>query len=139
MSMDSKLFEESGKPEEYGLALSGGGIRATLFHLGAIRRINELGHLRDMDRIAGVSGGAIAAGLLAKAGKRLQWDASGRATNLERVYQPMVMRLAGMPLDVPIVALGIIPFVSPARLLARVLDFAFFRGMTLQDLPSDEE
>jgi hypothetical protein len=28
----------SGEPEEYGLALSGGGIRATLFHYGAILR-----------------------------------------------------------------------------------------------------
>jgi NTE family protein len=129
------LFEGSGKPEEIGLALSGGGIRATLFHLGAIRRLNEMGHLGDIDRIASVSGGAIATGLLAKGWKDLKWE-DGRATNLEQVFQTRVMRLAKMPLDIPIVLLGLIPFVSPAKLLARVLDLVFFRGMTLQALPS---
>lgn len=128
------LFGGAGGPEAYGLALSGGGIRATLFHLGAIRRINEMGHLGELDRITGVSGGAIAAGLLAKSWKQLRWD-GGRATNLEDVFQPLVMRLAGLPLDIPIILLGLIPFVSPAKLLARVLDLFFFRGMTLQDLP----
>jgi len=128
------LFDDSGKPEEYGLALSGGGIRATLFHLGAILRINEMGHLREIERIASVSGGAIGAGLLARVWDRLEWD-GGRATNLKTVYQPLVMRLAGLPLDIPIVLLGLIPFVSPARLLAWVLDLLFFRGLTLQDLP----
>jgi NTE family protein len=129
-----ELFGPSGGTEEYGLALSGGGIRATLFHLGAIRRINEMGHLGDLDRIAGVSGGAIAAGLLAKSWTHLRW-ADGRATNLEAVFQPRVMRLAGLPLDIPIILVGLIPVVSPAKLLAKVLDGLFFRGMTLQDLP----
>jgi NTE family protein len=128
------MFGGAGLPEAYGLALSGGGIRATLFHLGAIRRINEMGHLGELDRITGVSGGAIAAGLLAKSWKQLRWD-GGRATNLEDVFQPLVMRLASLPLDIPIILLGLIPFVSPAKLLARVLDLVFFRGMTLQDLP----
>jgi len=116
--------------------LSGGGIRATLFHLGAIRRINEMGHLRDVDRVAAVSGGALAAGLLALVWKRLEWDEAGHATNLETTYQPLVMRLASMPLDIPIVLLGLVPFVSASKLLARVLDAFFFHGMTLQDLPS---
>jgi NTE family protein len=129
------LFEGSGRPEAYGLALSGGGIRATLFHLGAIRRINEMGHLGDIDRIASVSGGAIATGLLAKSWKDLRWE-GGRATNLEQVFQARVMRMAKLPLDLPIVLLGLIPFVSPAKLLARVLDLIFFHGMTLRDLPS---
>lgn len=132
------LFGGSGRPEAYGLALSGGGIRATLFHLGAIRRINEMGHLGDIDRIASVSGGAIATGLLAKGWKQLNW-VGGRATNLEEVFQTRVMRMATLPLDIPIVLLGLIPFVSPAKLLARVLDLVFFRGMTLQDLPKAEK
>lgn len=132
------LFGGTSEPEEYGLALSGGGIRATLFHLGAIRRINEMGHLGELDRIAGVSGGAIAAGLLAKSWNQLRWE-SGRATNLEEVFQPLVMRLATLPLDIPIIVLGLIPFVSPAKLLARVLDIVFFRGATLQGLPKADQ
>ena len=126
----------SGEPEEYGLALSGGGIRATLFHYGAILRINEMGHLQEIDRIAGVSGGAIAAGLLARVWDDLEWE-DGRATNLRKRLEPLVMRLAGMPLDIPIIVLGIIPFVSPARLLASVLDRFFLRGLTLDQLPQE--
>lgn len=44
-----------------GLCLSGGGYRATLFHLGAIRRLFELGITGrpDFDTIASVSGGSL--------------------------------------------------------------------------------
>ena len=41
------------------LCLSGGGFRAALFHLGALRRLNELGILSQIDRISSVSGGSI--------------------------------------------------------------------------------
>jgi NTE family protein len=45
-----------------GLCLSGGGFRATLFHLGALRRLNELGLLSHPDflTLSSVSGGSIA-------------------------------------------------------------------------------
>jgi NTE family protein len=125
----------TGEPEEFGLALSGGGNRATLFHLGAILRINEMGHLREIDRIAGVSGGAVAAGLLARVWDDLHWDETGHATDLKKRLVPLVMRLAGMPLDIPIVLLGLIPFVSPARLMAWVLDTFFLHGLRLDQLP----
>lgn len=50
-----------------GLCLSGGGFRATLFHLGALRRLNELGILArdDFRTISSVSGGSITAAHLA--------------------------------------------------------------------------
>lgn len=56
-----------------GLCLSGGGFRATLFHLGALRRLNELGILRrdDFRTVASVSGGSIAAAGLAAALARI--------------------------------------------------------------------
>jgi NTE family protein len=47
------------------LCLSGGGFRATLFHLGALRRLNELGLLAEVDCFVSVSGGSIANGVLA--------------------------------------------------------------------------
>jgi NTE family protein len=52
-----------------GLCLSGGGFRASLFHLGALRRLNELGILarKDFKTIASVSGGSITAAALATA------------------------------------------------------------------------
>src|SRR5437879_1076210 len=43
------------------LALSGGGFRASIFHLGVIRRLEELGIMKDVDVISAVSGGSIVA------------------------------------------------------------------------------
>jgi NTE family protein len=48
------------------LCLSGGGFRAALFHLGALRRLNELGVLAQVDTISAVSGGSILAAFLAQ-------------------------------------------------------------------------
>ena len=48
-----------------GLALSGGGYRASLFHLGVTRRLHELGTLQNITRLSSVSGGSILSGFLA--------------------------------------------------------------------------
>lgn len=47
------------------LCLSGGGFRAALFHLGAARRLNELGVLAEVTTISSVSGGSILSAHLA--------------------------------------------------------------------------
>lgn len=47
------------------LCLSGGGFRAALFHLGAIRCLNDLGILPRVNAIASVSGGSVLAAFLA--------------------------------------------------------------------------
>lgn len=54
---------------QYGLALSGGGFRATLFHLGVIRYMRDMGALQTVCDIASVSGGSILAAHLV-----LNWD-----------------------------------------------------------------
>ena len=59
------------------LTLSGGGFRAALFHLGALRRLNELGILSTIDTITSVSGGSIIAAHLAQ--KMRPWPAAGTA------------------------------------------------------------
>ena len=48
-----------------GIALSGGGYRATLFGLGSLWRLNDAGLLGKLDRVTSVSGGSILAGVLA--------------------------------------------------------------------------
>jgi NTE family protein len=48
------------------LCLSGGGFRAALFHLGALRRLNELGVLSRVETVSAVSGGSIIAAHLAR-------------------------------------------------------------------------
>ena len=52
-----------------GLALSGGGYRAALFHMGAMRRLFELGVLQDPEfrTVSSVSGGSLASAALAQA------------------------------------------------------------------------
>ena len=47
------------------LCLSGGGYRAALFHLGPLRRLNELNLLSQVGTISSVSGGSILAAHLA--------------------------------------------------------------------------
>ncbi|MBI3866038.1 MAG: patatin-like phospholipase family protein [Planctomycetia bacterium] len=47
--------------ERFGLALSGGGFRATLFHLGGVRFLYEAGLLGRVSHISSVSGGSILA------------------------------------------------------------------------------
>lgn len=44
---------------KFGLALSGGGFRASLFHIGVLARLAEMGVLRHVEVISCVSGGAI--------------------------------------------------------------------------------
>ncbi len=47
-----------------GLALSGGGFRATVFHLGVLARLAEENRLEDVTFISTVSGGTLCAGLV---------------------------------------------------------------------------
>jgi NTE family protein len=73
------------------LSLSGGGFRATLFHLGALRRLNELGVLARLKTITSVSGGSIMAAhlatVIAKAGLPKPEDNDAWE---ERVVKPIV-------------------------------------------------
>ena len=47
-------------PHPFGLSLSGGGFRATAFHLGVLKRLRELRLLEEVDLLSTVSGGSIA-------------------------------------------------------------------------------
>lgn len=71
-----EFIETKGRRGRVGLCLSGGGYRAALFHLGALRRLNELGVLSRIDIISAVSGGSILAAFLADR-LRSQWPAEG--------------------------------------------------------------
>src|SRR5262245_65762428 len=58
-------FEINGAQKRIGLALSGGGFRSAAFHLGVMRKLQELHLLDKLDLISCVSGGSIAGGTLA--------------------------------------------------------------------------
>ncbi|MFL5758869.1 MAG: patatin-like phospholipase family protein [Thermomicrobiales bacterium] len=59
------------------MCLSGGGFRAALFHLGALRRLNELGILSQVEAVSAVSGGSVVAAHLAE--RVRVWPARGEA------------------------------------------------------------
>jgi NTE family protein len=60
----AKPEEREARKEKVGLCLSGGGFRAALFHLGSLRRLNEIGMLQKIDYLSAVSGGSILVGFL---------------------------------------------------------------------------
>ena len=47
-----------------GLALSGGGIRATIFHLGALARLAQQSLIENITFLSTVSGGSLAVALV---------------------------------------------------------------------------
>lgn len=128
-----------------GLALSGGGFRATLFGLGSLCRLNDLGLLRKIDRITSVSGGSIVSAYLGFRWRDLTFDASGVATNFDEVVARPVRRFCALHVDAPAILKGLVtPFRSIGDFVASRYDTELFRkrdgsSATLQDLPADGE
>lgn len=119
-----------------GLALSGGGFRATLYHCGALIRLNELGYLPKIDRITSVSGGSITSARLAACWNALQFDVNGVASNLaQEVIQPL-QKFCAQTLDARVIGGGLIPFTkSGTERLIEAYDTQLLDGMTLEQLP----
>jgi NTE family protein len=118
------------------LCLSGGGYRAMLFHAGVLRRLNEAGWLRRLDRISSVSGGSIAAGALALAWSELDFDRDGRAAAFDaRVLAPL-RALARHGVDRRAVLGGLLTRGSVGERVAGAYRRHLFGNATLQDLPA---
>lgn len=121
-----------------GLALSGGGFRATLFGLGSIWRLNEAGLLGQLDRITSVSGGSILAGVLAHRWRQLNFD-DGRAINFEEVVVRPIQEFCSHTIDIGTAVLGhLIPFKTSGDFLAERYDKDLFGGTLLSDLPDSK-
>jgi NTE family protein len=121
------------------LCLSGGGYRGMLFCLGTLWRLNELGWLPRIAAISSVSGASIAAGALAAAWDTLQFDGAGVAPSLvDRVVEP-VRRLARASVDSWALAGGVLSSTPVGEIVADAYAECLFGGMTLQDLPDDED
>ena len=118
------------------LCLSGGGYRAMLYHAGALKRLNEFGLLSVVDRFSSVSGGSIAAGVLARDWKTLAFDHVGVAQRFEAVEQ-VLFDLAGQTIDWQSGLLGIAPWTTGAKQLARRYRRLLFGATTLQDVPAE--
>lgn len=123
----------TGKLEEgIALALSGGGYRAMVFHLGALLRLNEVGFLSKLTRVSSVSGGSITAGALAMSWKELRFN-NGIFDNLSIVVD-RVRALASTTIDAGAVIGGILLPGSISDRVASAYDEVLFKGRKLSDL-----
>ena len=107
-----------------------------LYHLGALRRLNEFGLLSVVDRFSSVSGGSITAAVLARDWGTLGFDEDGVAQGFESVERAL-FDLAGKTIDWQSSGAGAIPGTTGARQLARRYRRLLFGEATLQDLPSE--
>jgi NTE family protein len=125
---------EAGK--RIGLALSGGGFRATLFGLGTLWRLNEAGLLGNLTRITSVSGGSILAGILAHRWRQLNFS-DGLADNFEAVLAKPVRDFCSQSIDIKTAILGhITPFKTSGDFLAKRYAKDLFGKTLLRDLPN---
>jgi NTE family protein len=125
------------------LCLSGGGYRAALFHLGAVRRLNELGVLGKVDTITAASGGALlAAHLAARVGKH--WPKlDGSIPDFEKRVAKPFHRLAQRNIRTPALLRGFVPWnLFTGHAAVRALEGSYRRHLTrmrLIDLPERPE
>jgi predicted acylesterase/phospholipase RssA len=100
--------------KKFGLALSGGGFRATLFHLGLVRFLRDAGQLANVTHITAVSGGSIMAAHLVLNWKRY----TGTETDFDEAAAEL---LSFLQLDVRNRILRRSPLTIPVALMRRLV------------------
>ncbi|PTX56114.1 NTE family protein [Litoreibacter ponti] len=132
-SRDSKY-----DPSAIGLAFSGGGYRASLYHCGVVIRLNELGILAQAKRIASVSGGSLTTGVLAMNWDKIDWngkeDHIAHDDDIFENFTKPLMLATRENIDVGTGILGLIPGISAGNQLARSYDKHIFKFLKLRDI-----
>ncbi len=120
----------------FGLTLSGGGFRATLAALGAIRYLADAGFLASLRYSSSVSGGSIANGLLAKEWPELRSRGYTAAAVDEVLVDPVVKRISSRSLKMALImnVWQTIGRRTRTEVLAARMDEWFFDGTTLESL-----
>jgi len=119
------------------LVLSGGGIRAMVFHLGVLKLLAERGLLERVERISTVSGGSLLVGLIFQE-CQLAWPSS--EAFLSVIYSSLRSRLCSRSLQWGALRQLRSPenlrfILSRANLLARALSVEWGITSKLTDLP----
>lgn len=118
--------------------MSGGGYRATLFHLGALYRLNQLGLLPRLEYVSSVSGGSITSAYLAYKWKELQahFNPCGICPDddFHRIMVKPLLEFCQKPLDV-LAFFGGIFRGGAANHFARLLDYWLLKDFKLAELP----
>jgi NTE family protein len=99
-----------------GLCLSGGGYRAALFHLGALRRLDEFGILAKLKTISSVSGGSI---ISAHFATRLPWPLVGPVPDWESRVAAPFRQFTATNIRTPALAASLLPWKTGAGALAQ--------------------
>ncbi|RZI62271.1 MAG: patatin-like phospholipase family protein [Rubrivivax sp.] len=131
-------FDQTARTSGIALALSGGGFRAVLFHVGVLWRLNELGTLGRLARISSVSGGSITSGLLAVRWPRLAFGEDGRSALFEAEVAAPLREFCARNIDVASVLSGAFnPFRSAGEAVADEYRKRLGLDASLQSLPDD--
>ena len=121
------------EPNSIGLSLSGGGFRATLFHLGAIRRLNEFGILPKLTTVSSVSGGSIMNGFLAS---RLPAPLANGIADFPNSVSNPVRQFCSLDIRRWLALEAVIPGTHNSSGLANQYDKHLTSGKLLKDIPS---
>lgn len=132
---ESEKFEADG----WALCCSGGGYKSAAFQVGAYIRLNELGVLRKLKRIASVSGGSIPTAFLGLNWSRLVWDGDV-AVNLHEVFvEPMTRFLTSANIDASNILQSLLPWRTGAEGIEKAYAKRLFGAATLQDFPDEAD
>jgi len=123
------------------LALSGGGTRAMMFHLGVLRYMAGQGLLERIDRISTVSGGSLLIGLILGEAS-MQWPGSQQFT--DQVFPALRQKICGQSLVSKALLKIFLPWnwkflLSRANLLALSLEKNWAVTAKLRELPETPE
>lgn len=132
-SSDGALPKE--QRQGVGLGLSGGGFRAALFHLGALRRLNELAVLQQINTISSVSGGSIISAFLAT---RMQFPLTAPVANWENEISKPFRDFCAQNIRRKPILKGLLPGVKNSDVLAQQYDDLLTHGKLISQLPADK-
>jgi len=133
MPVANYLPAEAKIPNSVGLSLSGGGFRATLFHLGAVRRLNEFGILPRLTTVSSVSGGSILNGFLAS---RLPASLANGIADFENSASKPMRQFCSLDIRRWLALEGFIPGTHDSLGLARQYNQHLTEGKLLKDIPA---
>jgi NTE family protein len=132
MTASNYLSSAAKIPNSVGLSFSGGGYRATLFHLGALRRLNEFGILPRLTSISSVSGGSILNGFLAS---RLPIPVNNGIANFQNTVSKPMREFCSLDIRKWIALEVAVPGAHNGLGLAKQYDQHLTSGRLLNDVP----
>lgn len=126
---------EKNSDDRVALAMSGGGYRAMMFHVGALYRLNEVGLLGKIGRISSVSGGSITSAYLGLRWNELQFS-GGKAAGFD-LFVEGIRAMADTTVDAGAIIGGIFLPGTISQRVADAYDDVLFKGASLRQLPDD--